>query len=114
MSRLANASFAISTLRAEQPATSDYSSEIKALRARLDQLEVQQKDSEKKRAEAERKLDEKITSEKLTAEAARNDQFIASEGFTPAKACSGSICPDHSSSSPTMVSVRADSREAIQ
>src|SRR5580704_10171615 len=69
-------------LRAEEPAQGSDADEIKTLRARLDQLEAQQKAADRQRQEAERKLDEKITSDQLSQDAAHRDQFISAEGFT--------------------------------
>jgi hypothetical protein len=70
------------TVRAEDPAPTTTSTEIQALRARLDQLEAQQKQAEQQRHEAEQKLDEKITSEQLDKETTEKSQFISAEGFT--------------------------------
>ncbi|MDB5289694.1 MAG: hypothetical protein JWL69_935, partial [Phycisphaerales bacterium] len=69
---------------AADPATqaNDTAQEIKALRARLDQLEAQQKESEQKRQEAERKFEETTTSEQLMQDAKSRDNFMAVEGFT--------------------------------
>lgn len=80
----AAAALAVSAVavRADEPAATDHSQEIRDLRARLDQLEARQKEAEKKRQVAEQKLEEKITSDKLAVEAVQRDQFIAAEGFT--------------------------------
>ena len=50
---------------AETAPQPDMSSEISALKARLEQLEIQQKAADQQRQDAERKLDEKITSDSL-------------------------------------------------
>jgi hypothetical protein len=70
------------TARAADSTALPTSQEIQALRARLDQLEAQQKESNLQRQEAERKLDEKITADSLQSEAAEKSQFITAEGFT--------------------------------
>ncbi|HET6246577.1 MAG TPA: hypothetical protein VFE47_02675 [Tepidisphaeraceae bacterium] len=64
---------------ATQPTTS---AEIQALRARLDQLEAQQKLAELQRRQTEQQLDEKITADALNKETAARSQFISAEGFT--------------------------------
>lgn len=56
--------------------------EIKAIRARLDELEKRQKRSEQLRHEAEQKLEEKIAAEELSTAAVQRDKFIDAEGFT--------------------------------
>ena len=78
----ASVSISIPNLRADEPATQDTAKEISALRARLDQLEAQQKESDRKRQEAERKLQEKVTSDQLGTEATKRDQFISEGDFT--------------------------------
>jgi hypothetical protein len=65
---------------ATQPSAA--SDEIKAIRARLNELEARQKQEEQLRHQAERKLEEKIAADELGATAAEHDQFIAAEGFT--------------------------------
>ena len=76
-------SFSYPALAAE-PATqpAPVAEQIKALRARLDQLEARQKQAEQLRREAELKLDEKITADTLNKAALQHDQFISAEGFT--------------------------------
>ncbi|HWE03063.1 MAG TPA: hypothetical protein VG326_11700, partial [Tepidisphaeraceae bacterium] len=59
------------------------STEIQALKARLEQLETKQKQAEQQRREAEQKLDAKITSDELKNDAAASDRhFLTAEGFT--------------------------------
>ncbi|HZK82356.1 MAG TPA: hypothetical protein VFC46_14845, partial [Humisphaera sp.] len=61
----------------------DMSSEIQALKARLEQLEAKQKQAEHQRQEAEQKLDAKITTDQLSHDAAAADShFLSAEGFT--------------------------------
>ncbi|MDB5299240.1 MAG: phosphate-selective porin family protein [Phycisphaerales bacterium] len=69
---------------AADPATQadDTAQEIKALRARLDQLEAQQKESDLKRQDAERKLEESATVGSVLKEAQSRDNLMAVEGFT--------------------------------
>ena len=74
--------FSYPCLAAESPETADMSQEITALKARLQQLEVKQKEADQQRADAEHKLDEKNTREQLSSEAVQSGQFLTSEGFT--------------------------------
>lgn len=69
---------------ADQPPVQggDISQQINDLKARLAQLEANQKQSELKRAEAEQKLDAKITSDQLAHDAEGPDHFLSAEGFT--------------------------------
>jgi hypothetical protein len=61
----------------------DMSTEIQALKARLEQLEVKQKDAEMQRQLAEQKLEAKITADELSKDAAKADNhFLTAEGFT--------------------------------
>ena len=66
-----------------QMPSQDVSSEIAALRSRLDQLEAQQKATELQRREAESKLADKISADELAHDAATSDQkLLTPEGFT--------------------------------
>jgi hypothetical protein len=60
----------------------DTAQEIQTLRARLDQLEAQQKASEAKRQEAERKVEEAATVGSVLKDAQSRDNLMAVEGFT--------------------------------
>lgn len=67
---------------ATEPAATDVSNEIQALKARLEQLEAKQKLAEQKHIEAEQKLEAKVTAEQLKLDAVQHDQLLTSEGFT--------------------------------
>ena len=69
---------------AAEPATQadDTAQEIKALRARLDQLEAQQKEADLKHQEAERKIEESATVDSVMKEAQSRDKLLTVEGFT--------------------------------
>ncbi len=67
---------------AADSASTDTSAEILALKARLEKLEIQQKQADQQRDQAERKLDEKTTSDLLAGEAVQKDQFLVADGFT--------------------------------
>ena len=61
----------------------DMSTEIQSLKARLEQLENQQKQAEQHRQEAEQKLDAKVTADQLSHDATNADNhFLTAEGFT--------------------------------
>ncbi|HEX4795980.1 MAG TPA: hypothetical protein VH370_19485 [Humisphaera sp.] len=72
------------SVRAEQPTTqpSDYTQEIKALRERLDQLEVRQKEADQKRVEAEQKLEAQKTESAVKADAQHHDNLFDAGGIT--------------------------------
>ena len=62
--------------------SSDVSTEIQALKTRLEQLEAKQKLAEVRRVDAEQKLEAKITSDELKHDAVQHDQLLTAEGFT--------------------------------